>query len=120
MSEALAVPEVLPVRREAVAPVRSRFDSIDLLRGLVMVVMALDHTRGYFSDVRTYGPESLYASSFALFLTRWITHFCAPTFVFLAGTGAFIFGFRVQSKKELSWFLLSRGLWLVIVELTLT
>jgi uncharacterized membrane protein len=119
MSEALAVPEVIPVREEVVAPPRSRVDSIDLLRGLVMVVMALDHTRGYFSDVRTYGPDSLYQASLALFLTRWITHFCAPTFVFLAGTGAFIYGSRVRSKMELAWFLLSRGLWLVILELTL-
>src|SRR5712692_4287649 len=128
MNDALAVPEnaadvasrVAEGRPApgAAAPVRSRFDSIDLLRGLVMVVMALDHTRDYFTDVRTYGPENLYASSFPLFLTRWITHFCAPTFVFLAGTGAFIHGSRVRSKKELSWFLFSRGLWLVVLELT--
>jgi uncharacterized membrane protein len=118
MNDALATAEVAPVQEEQAVPVRSRFDSIDILRGLVMVVMALDHTRDYFTDVRAYGPESLYASSFALFLTRWITHFCAPTFVFLAGTGAFIFGYRVQSKKELSWYLLSRGLWLVALELT--
>src|SRR5260370_14443804 len=120
MSQTLAVPEIAPLREGTAAPVRLRVDSIDLLRGLVMVVMALDHTRDYFTDIRTYGPESLYASSFPLFLTRWITHFCAPTFVFLAGTGAFIYGSRVRSKMELSWFLLSRGLWLVIVELTLT
>jgi uncharacterized membrane protein len=118
MSQTVAVPEIAPLREETPAPVRLRVDSIDLLRGLVMVVMALDHTRDYFTDIRTYGPESLYASSFPLFLTRWITHFCAPTFVFLAGTGAFIFGSRVQSKKELAWFLLSRGLWLVVLELT--
>jgi uncharacterized membrane protein len=120
MNDALATAEVAPVREERAAPVRSRFDSIDILRGLVMVVMALDHTRDYFSDIRIYGPENLYSSSFPLFLTRWITHFCAPTFVFLAGTGAFIYGTRVRSKKELAWFLLSRGLWLVILELTIT
>src|SRR5439155_8090665 len=125
MSEALVIPENATDQSSrhasapgAGAPVRFRVDSIDLLRGLVMVVMALDHTRDYFTDVRTYGPENLYASSFPLFLTRWITHFCAPTFVFLAGTGAFIYGSRVRSKMELSWFLLSRGLWLVILELT--
>src|SRR6266851_10004081 len=126
MSQTVAIPENaadvasrVALAPGAAAPVRSRFDSIDLLRGLVMVVMALDHTRDYFSDVRTYGPENLYASSFPLFLTRWITHFCAPTFVFLAGTGAFIYGSRVRSKMELAWFLVSRGLWLVILELTL-
>jgi len=125
MSQTVAIPENaadvasrVALAPGAAAPVRSRFDSIDLLRGLVMVVMALDHTRDYFTDVRTYGPENLYASSFPLFLTRWITHFCAPTFVFLAGTGAFIYGSRVRSKKELSWFLFSRGLWLVVLELT--
>jgi uncharacterized membrane protein len=118
MSQTIALPEAAPVPAKAAAPVRTRFDSIDILRGLVMVIMALDHTRNYFSNVRTYGPENLYASSFPLFLTRWITHFCAPTFVFLAGTGAFIYGSRVRSKKELSWFLFSRGLWLVFLELT--
>src|SRR6516225_11458960 len=120
MNDALVTAEAAPVPKERAVPVRSRFDSIDILRGLVMVIMALDHTRDYFSNVRTYGPENLYASSFPLFLTRWITHFCAPTFVFLAGTGAFIYGTRVRSKPELAWFLLSRGLWLVILELTIT
>jgi uncharacterized membrane protein len=120
MSQTIAMPEIAPIREKVATPVRSRFDSIDLLRGLVMVVMALDHTRDYFTNVWTYAPTDLYAASFPLFVTRWITHFCAPTFVFLAGTGAFIYGNRVRSKKELSWFLFSRGLWLVIVELTLT
>jgi uncharacterized membrane protein len=120
MTQALADRKVMPVREvtPATPAGRFRFDSIDLLRGLVMVVMALDHTRDYFTDVRNYGPENLYASSLPLFLTRWITHFCAPVFVFLAGTGAFIYGSRVKSTKDLAWFLLSRGLWLVVLELT--
>jgi uncharacterized membrane protein len=97
----------------------SRLDSIDLLRGLVMVVMALDHVKGNFWN-GDFDPTNLahpHAFAFA-FVTRWITHFCAPTFVLLAGTGSYLFGARRQSKGQLSWFLFSRGLWLVILELT--
>jgi uncharacterized membrane protein len=97
----------------------SRLDSIDLLRGIVMVVMALDHVKGNFWK-GGFEPLDLadpHANAF-VFLTRWITHYCAPTFVFLAGTGAFLFGARRQSKGQLAWFLFSRGLWLVIIELT--
>src|SRR5262245_7071060 len=90
---------------------RGRLDSVDLLRGLVMVIMALDHTRGYFSNA-TFDPMDLTRTTPAYFLTRWITHFCAPTFVFLAGTGAYLAGMRGMSKPRLSWFLFSRGLWL--------
>ncbi len=95
-----------------------RLDSVDLLRGLVMVVMALDHTRAYFSNAQ-FDPVDLSQTTPAYFLTRWITHFCAPTFVFLAGTGAYLAGMRGKSKPQLSWFLLSRGLWLVVLEFTL-
>src|SRR5579871_1330553 len=98
----------------------SRLDSIDLLRGLVMVVMALDHVKGNFwkGGFEPLDLSSPQANAF-VFLTRWITHFCAPTFVLLAGTGAYLYGARRQSKGQLAWFLLSRGIWLVIVELTL-
>jgi uncharacterized membrane protein len=96
---------------------RSRLDSIDILRGLIMVIMALDHTRGYFNNSQV-DPVDLDKTDAALFLTRWITHYCAPTFVFLAGTGAYLAGSRM-TRKELSWFLLSRGLWLILVDLTL-
>jgi uncharacterized membrane protein len=97
----------------------SRLDSIDLLRGLVMVVMALDHVRDnlWNGDFDPTHLANSHATAFA-FLTRFITHYCAPTFVLLAGTGSYLFGVRNQSKSRLSWFLLSRGLWLVILELT--
>jgi len=96
-----------------------RIASIDLLRGTVMIIMALDHVRDYFhADAYLYDPLNLDKTSVALFFTRWITHFCAPIFMFLAGTSAFLIG-QKKSKKELSLFLLKRGLWLIFLELTL-
>ena len=98
----------------------TRLDAVDLLRGLVMVIMALDHTRDFFHNAALlYPPEDLTRTTPALFFTRWITHFCAPVFVFLAGTGAFLSVSRGKTKKQLSWFLITRGLWLIVLELTL-
>src|SRR4030095_2072271 len=98
--------------------IKDRVQSIDLLRGLAIIIMALDHTRNYFhADAMIFSPADLAKTTVDLFFTRWITHFCAPVFVFLAGTSAFLVSQR-KTKKELSFFLLSRGLWLLILELT--
>jgi uncharacterized membrane protein len=93
-----------------------RIESIDLLRGIIIIIMALDHVRDYFhADAYLYSPTDLSKTSGILFFTRWITHFCAPVFAFLAGASAFLNGLK-KTKKELSLFLLTRGLWLVALE----
>ncbi len=99
--------------------IKPRIESIDLLKGLVMVVMALDHVRDYFHySAFMFDPADPTQSTLPIFFTRWITHFCAPAFSFLAGLSAFMVGKR-KTKKELSVFLLKRGLWLVFIEMTI-
>jgi uncharacterized membrane protein len=93
---------------------RMRIKSIDTVRGVIMVLMALDHTRDFFG-VPGISPTNLDQASAALFFTRWITNICAPAFFLLTGTGAYL-SLRKKSKSELSQFLLTRGLWLIFLE----
>ncbi len=96
-----------------------RIVSLDILKGLVMILMTLDHVRDYFHyDAFFYDPTDLSQTSPLLFMTRFVTHFCAPVFVMLAGTSAFLVG-RRMSKNELSVWLLKRGFWLILVEVTI-
>jgi uncharacterized membrane protein len=96
-----------------------RIASIDILRGIVMIIMALDHTRDFFHNTAmTADPLDPATTHPALYFTRWITHFCAPVFVFLSGLSAWLSS-QKKSKTETSLFLIKRGLWLVLVEITL-
>ncbi len=101
----------------ATQAVTRRIDSIDLLRGLVIVLMGLDHVRDFFSPY-PFQPENLDEASAALFLTRWVTHFCAPVFLLLAGVGAWLWQAKGRSREELVRFLVTRGLWLILLEVT--
>lgn len=92
-----------------------RLDSIDMLRGLVIVIMAIDHVRDYFMLGVEQDPMTNPDVAAGLFFTRWITHFCAPVFVFLAGTSAGLMLAR-KSRGELGGFLFKRGCWLIVVE----
>jgi len=99
---------------------KDRVASVDVLRGLVMIRMALDHVRMYFGYGTWYSdPTNLATTTPLLFFTRWITHFCAPVFFFLAGTSAFLYSMKKTEVKALAWFLFPRGLWLIFVELVI-
>jgi uncharacterized membrane protein len=98
-------------------PPQTRINAVDVLRGIVMIIMALDHTRDFFHDQAfTDDPLNLATTTPYLFFTRWITHFCAPVFVFLSGTSVYFQSLR-KSKKALGGFLITRGLWLILLEL---
>jgi len=117
--DAAHIPLAYPATEQVSRPLRPRIDSIDLLRGIVMVIMMLDHTRDFVhSGALLFDPTDLTKTTTAVFLTRWITHYCAPVFVFLAGTGAYLQFVRGKSKRELSKFLVTRGLWLIVLEFT--
>lgn len=97
---------------------KNRVLSIDILRGLVMILMALDHVRDFWSFT-SFSPEDLDQTYGALFYSRWITHFCAPAFVFLSGVSAYLhMTAKGMEKKDLSKFLVTRGFWLILVEIT--
>jgi uncharacterized membrane protein len=99
--------------------VRGRLQSVDALRGTVMIIMALDHVRDFVSSAAmSFSPTDLSRTTPSLFFTRWITHFCAPVFAFTAGIGAFLWMRRDRTKGQLSRFLVSRGVWLIVLELT--
>lgn len=97
---------------------KNRIVSVDILRGIVMIIMALDHTRDFFSNPNI-NPLDIGHTTVALFFTRWITHYCAPIFVFLSGTSAFLSMSNGKSKSAASGLLLKRGIWLIILELTI-
>ena len=105
------LPDAAPRRSSQLAAAGSRIGSIDIIRGAVMVLMAIDHVR-VFSGVPAGGPTP------GVFFTRWVTHFCAPAFIFLAGTSAYLYGEKVRDRGTLARFLLTRGAWLVLLELT--
>ena len=101
---------------EAITVKRARLESVDVVRGVIMIIMALDHTRDFFGVPGS--PTNLATASIALIFTRWITNICAPVFFLLTGTGAYL-SLRKRTRPELSRFLFTRGLWLIFLDLVL-
>ena len=104
-----------PMHVDSSRPARARIDSVDVVRGVIMVLMALDHTRDYFG-IPGQNPTDLSTASAALFMTRWITNICAPVVFLLTGTGACL-SRRRRSPGNLAGFLFTRGLWLIVLDL---
>src|SRR5580704_6038190 len=103
---------------ESMATTRVRIEAGDVVRGVIMILMALDHVRDFFGN-SGFNPTDPATTTVPLFFTRWITHFCAPVFFLLTGTGAWLGG-RRKSKGGLSRFLLTRGLWLIFLEVVIS
>lgn len=118
LANTMAAPGLMPIPRPA--PSRGRLDAIDILRGIVMIIMMLDHTRDFVNaEAFQFDPTDLTKTTGALFFTRWITHFCAPIFVFLAGTSVYLQRMHGKPLPELSTFLVKRGFWLIVLEFTI-
>lgn len=104
---------------EALATRRPRVQAVDALRGLIMIIMALDHDRDFIhAGAQSFSPEDLTKTSAILFFTRWVTHICAPVFMFTAGIGAYLWLQRGRTKRQLATYLVSRGIWLLLLEVT--
>jgi uncharacterized membrane protein len=110
-----AIDGIAPSYLDSARPARARIDSVDIVRGVIMILMALDHTRDYFG-LAGQNPTDLSTASIALFMTRWITNICAPVFFLLTGTGAYL-SRRRRSPGNLAGFLFTRGLWLIVLDL---
>src|SRR6202046_1245139 len=103
---------------ESVVTTRVRIEAVDVVRGVIMNLMALDHVRDFFGN-SGLNPTDPATTTIPLFCTRWITHFCAPVFFLLTGTGAYL-SLRKKSRRQLSYFLFTRGLWLIFLELVVS
>lgn len=116
---ATATPAQSPAAARTVDVAGVRLREIDILRGLVIVLMALDHVRDYMhAGAFSINPLDPDRTNIALYLTRWVTHLCAPTFVFLAGVSSYLQLARGKTKQQLATLLVTRGIWLIVLELT--
>jgi uncharacterized membrane protein len=103
---------------ETIPHKKTRIKSIDFLRGIVMILMPLDHIRDFMSN-SLYSPTNISHTTVGLFFTRYLANYCAPIFIFLAGTSMYLWHQKIQSTKKVSAFLFSRGLFLILLELTI-